>query len=348
MTAPTEIYINAFTRLSLDGVRLGEMQVANPRLTYPLADAASVIPEIDIAVRLVAEQPFARSVFDSPETGYFERGGGFYYRNCNFANAMHEPDVFYMGRLPNSFGRVRIECFEPLRIVFTVTKTFVWESRSRLTRFSSIDEAVNNVALAAAVLRGYLPFHGAAIEAGPADRRFSLIFMGLPNTGKTSTSVATRKALGGDYLAEDICFVRADTLDVLAGPYTLDETKIQNYDELRAAKYRGAKLAAIVMLDRSDAPSSLSTVAAGDASLRDFILGMNRYEFEWNHDMFVRHLMIGGERGGFTIPAITNAYFGGLARVADRTPAIRLSGVDPTQWAGLLVAELAKRGLASR
>jgi hypothetical protein len=344
MNQKQEIYINAFTRLSMDGVLLGEMQIANPRLTYQLSDADRVRPEIDIVVRVVSDQALVREVFSSPETGYFEKHGRFYYRNCNMANAMSTPDVFYKGRLPNSFLHIHMEVGDSVRIAFSTTRNFVREGRSRLTRIASIDQAVNDVALAVSVFRGYLPFHGAAIEAGPPDRRYSLIFMGLPNTGKTSTSVAAGKALGADYLAEDICFVAPESLSVFSGPYTLDETKMQNYDALRSTKYRAAPLAAIVMLERTAEPETVSVIPAGDPKVRDFILGMNRYEFEWNHDIFVRHLMIGGESAGFSIPKITRGYFAGLERIADRVPAIRLSGQDPLPWSEMLVAQLGKQG----
>ena len=34
---------------------------------------------------------------------YFEKHGAFYYRNCNIANAVSRPEVFYKGRLPRSY-----------------------------------------------------------------------------------------------------------------------------------------------------------------------------------------------------------------------------------------------------
>ncbi len=344
MTQEDDIYINAFTRLSMDGILLGEMQIANPRLTYPLRDRESVRPEIDIDVRVMPKLPLACEIYDSPMTGYFEKRGQFYYRNCNTANAMETPEVFYKGRLPNSFLHIHMEVGDRVRLQFSTTRNFVREGRSRLTRISSIDLAVNNIALALSVFRGYLPFHGAALEAGPPGRRYSLIFMGLPNTGKTNTSVAATKALGADYLAEYICFVEPKTLSVFSGPYTLDETKIQNYDELRSAKYRAAPLAAVVMLERTRMPSAASILSPGDQQIADFILGMNRYKFEWNHDIFVRHLMIGGASLGFSIPQITRAYLDGLAGIANRVPVIRLSGLDPRPWSDLLGVQLTALG----
>ncbi len=336
----TDLFINAFTRLAMDGVSLGEMQVANPRLTYSLDDRNSARAEIDIRVSVVRDQPLAREVFQSPMTGYFEKRGAFYYRNCNIANAVDKPEVFYKGRLPNSFLAMQIDSFDPVHVVIRATKPFIYESRSRLTRISSIDNAVNNIALACSVHRGYLPFHGAAVEVPMNGERRSLLFMGLPNTGKTSTSVALRKITNGEYLAEDICFVQEGSLKVLGGPFTLDETKLQNYDELRAVKYRGAPLGAIIMLQRTFGPSSSGLIAPGDPVVEDFLIDMNRYEFEWNHDNFVRHLMLGGASQGFSISAITKRYFAGLRRVAEQVPVIRLSGEDPTRWADLLVDQM--------
>jgi len=67
--------------------------------------------------------------------------------------------------------------------------------------------------------------------------------MGLPNTGKTSTSLAVSRALAGRYLAEDIAFVRLADGAVFGGPFTLDEQKAQNQAELRAAQFVGAPAA---------------------------------------------------------------------------------------------------------
>jgi len=336
----TDLFVNAFTRLAMDGVLLGEMQVANPRLSYAVDDVADAVPEIDIRVSVTRDQSLAREIFRSPMTGYFEKGGTFYYRNCNIANAVSTPQVFYKGRLPNSFVSMQIESFDPIRIMIRPTRSFIYESRSRLTRISSIDTAVNNILLACSVHRGYLPFHSAAVEVSIKSTRHSLLFMGLPNTGKTSTSVALRKLLGGDYLAEDICFVQPESLAVFGGPFTLDETKIQNYDELRAVKFRGAPLGAIVMLQRTLEPNIANIIAPGDPLVEDFLIDMNRYEFEWNHDSFVRHLMLGGASQGFTIAAITKSYLDGLRQVAQRVPVIRLAGFDPTPWAHMLSKKL--------
>lgn len=338
MTSST--YLNAFTRLTQESVALGEMQVANPRHGYPLADASLAQPEIDITVRVGAIGPTASAVFRSPETGYFERDGNYYYRNCNVANATVHPEVFYKGRLPNSFLCVRLSDGDRLTVTIETTRNFVRESRSRFTRIASLDQTVNHILLAASVLRGYMPMHAAAFEAGGQGGRRSVLFMGLPNTGKTNTSVAVSKLLKGDYLAEDICFIRPDTLGVFGGPFTLDETKLQNYDALRARKYVGAPATVIVMLERRPTANDAERIPAGDPRIENFLIEMNRYEFEWNHDLVLRHLMLGGSESGFNIANITRLYFEGLKRVAERLSAIKISGNDPSGWAPLLARAL--------
>lgn len=336
------VYFNAFTRLTLDGVSLGEMQIGNPRQSYDLADAGEARPEIDITLRGLADRALHDAIYAAPLTGYFETGGGFYYRNCNVANDMDWPDVFYRGRLPHSRLRIRIDSFEPLRIDVQASPTYLRESRSRLTRIPPLDATVSNLALMAAVFRGFVPMHAAAIEGGAPGARWSLLFMGLPNTGKTSTSLALCRALGGDYLAEDICFVDPATLAVFGGPFTLDETKLQNYAELRAVKYRGARLRAVVLLRRSAAPPAARLLPRGDDAIGEFMLEMNRYEFEWNHDPILRHLLIGGAAHGLSSSLLLRRYLEGMRRIAAQVEGIELTGRDPAPWPRLLAEALGR------
>jgi hypothetical protein len=338
---PQAILFNGFTRVTLDGISLGEMQIGNPRGVYPIADADSMRPEIELGVRGLADGAPFDEIYDSPETGYLARRGRFYYRNCNVANDMDWPDVFYRGRLPNSRLRIRVETLEPLRIAVEATANYVRESRSRLTRIPSIDESVGNLALIAAIQRGYVPMHAAAIEIGTGSDRRSILFMGLPNTGKTSTSLAAAKGLDGRYLAEDISFVRADGLAVYGGPYTLDEQKLQDQAALRAAQFAGAPLSTLVMLRRRPGPARATRLAAGSSATGDFIAAMNRYEFEWNHDLILRHLLLGGEASGFSSVGVMHRNLEGMQRIGTSIDAIDLVGEDPREWPRLAIECLA-------
>ena len=342
------IYFNAFTRVILNGVELREMQVANPKEIYQLSDADRVRPEIDISVSAMHDTNFVREIYNSAETGYFQKNNNFYYRNCNVANDLNWPDVFYRGRLPGSLLRVRVKTFQPLEIDVQVTANYLRESRSRLSRIPSIDESINNILLVGAIRCGFLPMHAAAIEVELGGRRCSLLFMGLPNTGKTQLSVATRRALSGDYLAEDICFARADASAIFGGPYTLDENKIQSYDELRATKYIGAPIRAIVMLQRTVDQERLQSLAAGSPEVADFISNMNRYEFEWNHDLIVRHLLIGGTKHGMSSTHISRCYEQGIQQLGTKVSGYKLSGLDPRKWTSLLLASFRDSGLVKQ
>ena len=315
------ILFNGFTRVTLDDVTLGEMQIGNPRGVYAIADADSMRPEIELSVEGLRDDGLVGEIFDSPESGYLARRGRFYYRNCNVANDMDWPDAFYRGRLPNARLRIRLETLEPLRISAQATPNYLRESRSRLTRIPSIDETINNLLLIAAVARGYIPMHAAGVELGDGPARCSVLFMGLPNTGKTSTSAAVRRLLAGRYLAEDIVFVRADDGAVFGGPYTLDEQKAQDYAELRAEQFVGAPAATLVMLRRSRGPAEAARIARGSSAIADFILEMNRYEFEWNHDLILRHLLIGGTRHGWSPGDVLHRYLDGMRRIAQELTA---------------------------
>jgi hypothetical protein len=335
------ILFNGFTRVTLDGIALGEMQIGNPSGVYPISDEGSMRPEIELRVeRLQGEAPI-EAIYAAPETGYVEAGGRFFYRNCNVGNDLGWPEVCYRGTLPNARLRIRLETLEPLRIVAQVTPNYVRESRSRLSRIASIDETLSNLLLIAAIARGYIPLHAAAVELGTAGARRSVLFMGLPNTGKTSTSLAVSRAFAGRYLAEDIAFVRLADGAVFGGPFTLDEQKAQNQAELRAAQFVGAAAATLVMLRRCPGPAQARPVATGAAEIADFILAMNRYEFEWNHDLVLRHLLLGGAGMGLASGDLLQRYLDGMRRIAAGIDGVELTGEDPRDWPGLAVARLA-------
>jgi len=344
MATAHNILFNGFTRITLDGVSLGEMQIGNPDGVYPIDGAEWIKPEIEIAVRGLSDGTPFDEIYDSPETGYLTRRGRFYYRNCNVANDMDRPDVFYRGGLPNARLRIRLETVEPLRFTVETTPNFVRESRSRLSRIARIDDLISNLALIAAIHRGYVPMHAAAIELGEDPCRRSVLFMGLPNTGKTSTSLAVSRGLAGRYLAEDIAFVRPDGLAVFGAPYTLDEQKLQDQAALRAAQFSGGALASLVMLHRKPGPARIERLPRGSAAIGAFILAMNRHEFEWNHDLILRHLLVGGANNGLTSDTVLERYLDGMRRIAAAIDAIVLSGEDPGQWPHLAVDAFAARG----
>jgi hypothetical protein len=341
MTAARAILINGFTRLTLAGVKLGEMQIGNPLGVYAIPGADALRPEIEIAVEGWDDSALVDAVFDSPETGYVKHQGRFFYRNCNVANDMDWPEVIYRGRLPHARLRIRVETLDPLRIVAQATANYARESRSRLTRIPTLDETISNLALVAAIMRGYIPMHAAAVELGEKAARRSVLFMGLPNTGKTGTSAALCRQLGGRYLAEDIAFVRPDTRAVFGGPYTLDEQKAQDYAELRAAQFAGAPVSTLVMLRRSPGAATATPIARGSPALADFIVEMNRYEFEWNHDLILRHLLLGGAAQGWSSGAVLERYRNGMRLIAGGIDGVELRGEDPREWPALALACLA-------
>lgn len=335
------ILFNGFTRVVLDGVALGEMQIGNPRGVYPIADEEAIHPEIEIAIGRLVNDAAIDAIFDGPETGYLARRGRFFYRNCNVANAMDWPEVSYRGRLPNARLRISLQTLDPLRIAVEVTPNFVRESRSRLSRIAPLDATISNLVLIAAILRGYMPMHAAAVELGSGAAQRSVLFMGLPNTGKTSTSLAIAQSLDGRYLAEDISFVRVDSGAVFGGPYTLDEQKLQDHSAPRAAQFTGAPAATLVMLQRSPGRPAARRLGRGDPAIADFIIEMNRYEFEWNHDLVLRHFMVGGARAGLNSGMLLQCWLDGMRRIAAGIDAVVLEGEDPGAWPALARTALA-------
>lgn len=329
-----QYFTNGFTQFFVDGVDLRGMQIANPKLLYDIADASLVDPKLVFNVRRLGAEGDWKKYFDSPEVGYFERDGKSLYRNCNIICNLHSPEIFYRARaLPNSYLRIAVHVANGIRVDVDVTANYLRESRSRLTRNLPFDETINNVALVASIRLGYLPLHAAAINVPRGEGLESVAFMGYPNTGKTTTSVGTRKIVQGEYLAEDICFYDPKDRVLLSGPFTLDEIKIQDYSVLRAERFFGGRLSTIVMLNRADAGTKNSIRRVSQVELERFVVEMNRYEFEWNHDSLIRGLFIGGKSIDFDNWAVSHTYAGLMHQLSLQADGVELCGGRPETWA---------------
>lgn len=338
-------FTNGFTQFIVDGVDLHGMQIANPKLLYDIADASSVVPRLTFDIRRIASGGSWKKYFDSPEVGYFERDGKSLYRNCNIICNLRSPEIFYRGRvLPNSYMRIAVNfADDKMRVDVEVTANYLRESRSRFTRNLPFDETINNVALVASIRLGYLPLHAAAINIPRPGGLESVAFMGYPNTGKTTTSVGSRKLLRGEYLAEDICFYSPNDRVLLSGPFTLDEIKIQDYSVLRSERFFGGRLSTIVMLSRADAGQENSLRRVTPEELERFVVEMNRYEFEWNHDSLIRGLFIGGQEIDFDNCSISRAYAGMMHQLSQRAEGVELRGCRPEGWADELACFLSDK-----
>lgn len=330
-----EFYTNGFTKFSVDGLELRGMQIANPKLLYDIPDETMISPSLVFNIRRIQKPSEWQGFFDSPEVGYFERGGRSLYRNCNIICNLKTPEIFYKGRLlPNSYLRITVDVSDKLQVDVEVTANYLRESRSRFTRNLPFDETINNLALVAAIRLGYLPLHTAAILATCSGKVSETVaFMGYPNTGKTTTSVGTRKEMDGEYLAEDIGFYNSKTNLFLSAPFTLDEIKIQDYSVLRSERYFGGPLSTIVMLRRSEEGTSNSLRDLAPKELERFIVEMNRYEFEWSHDSLIRGLFIGGEQVNFDNASISQSYAEMMLHLSQCAQGIELRGGRPQLWA---------------
>lgn len=338
----SNFYTNGFTQFFVDGVKLRGMQIANPKLLYQIDDVDCIEPKLIFNIKRMASKPDWNEYYKTPQVGYFERDGKSLYRDVNIISNTNNPEVFYKGRIfPNAFLHVAVSVGEVITVNIEVSDNYLRESRSRISRRLTFDESINNIALACSIRLGILPLHAAAIGISSDDGvKKSAIFMGYPNTGKTTTSVGTRKAVNGKYLSEDICFYRVADKNLLSGPFTLDEVKIQDYTELKSEGFFGGELASIIMLKRNLHAKENRIREMLAEELEYCLVQMNHYEFEWNHDLIVRGLFVGGKDHSFDFWSTSRAYAGMMHQLSQDVKGLELEGGQPEGWAEILARNL--------
>ena len=319
-------YPTSFCKLIINDLKIQHLQVGNIGYQYELnnlnKEDISLILEIDSVVDIKK----IKNLYEGSETEYLRYDDKVYYRNCNTVAAIEGHELYYRGKLFNSYLIVKwYEKGGKIKVNIHATKQYLIESRSRLTRSSSFDTLINNLIMHFATHLGYIAFHAAAVNY-KHDR--SIVFMGLPNTGKTTTSVSLAKKHNSELIAEDIIFINKKTFKVYSCPFTLNPKSPKRF---KSDAYVGDKVGTIIILNRSDKDSFLKTLKNDE--LFENILNMNYFEFSWLHDSIIRHIFFQGEAN---LKSIFEKYYFGQKEICKNTKGILLGGRDPVLWVELI------------
>jgi len=327
-----DVFLTDFIRCKVSGVDLKwPIQVANWDWVSHRTANSALRAEINLSINKLENYELIRSLFRGEETGYFKLGNSFYYRNCNAISNVEGGEAFYRGKLPNSFLWCQITMGREIDINIQVTKNYLWESRSRLTKNSAFEDLLNNLIIVASILTRKIPMHAAAITLDSAGTTAAL-FMGLPNTGKTTTSQAVCSQLNSIYLAEDICFVDAAN------------SKIYPCATGTVPRTTNAVVGHIFCLRRQEGPSVLSAINEADEGVA-FVNNMNLYEFSWDHDVVIRSLLGHVRHQAARHQESTNilsqfnvqsTYKSGIATICQRALAVDVCGESPVLWADMI------------
>jgi len=326
MASKIEFFPTSFSKLIINDHKIRHLQVGNIGYKYKLNDLKkkniSLILEIDSNVDIKK----INNLFKGSETEYLKNDNKVYYRNCNTVAATKGKEIYYKGKLFNSY--LAITWYEKkgkIKVNVHATKQYLIESRSRLTRSSTFDTLLNYLIMHFATYLGYIAFHASAINV-KYDK--SIVFMGLPNTGKTTTSVSLAKRLSSQLIAEDIVFINKETLRVYSCPFTLNPKSTERF---RSDTYIGNKVGALIILNRSEKNSYLSIL--NNDELFENVSNMNYFEFSWLHDSLIRHMFFQGEAN---LKLISEKYYIGQKEICDNVNGIELGGKNPALWAELI------------
>ncbi|MDB2449693.1 hypothetical protein N9W97_02960 [Pseudomonadales bacterium] len=327
MSDPVNFYPTSFCKITLNNIHLNHLQVGNIGYQYDIRNKP-VQDDILLFLNVDEEVDIKRvsTLYKGSETDYLTDNQQIYYRNCNTIVSTQGKELFYKGRLFHSYLHLTWkENAGKIYIQIHVTKQYLFESRSRLTKNSAFDTLLNYLIMHFATELGFIAFHGAAVNSESDE---SIVFMGLPNTGKTTTSVSFATKNKTQLVAEDIIFINKDTMKVYSCPFTLNPKSTERF---KADSYIGDKVGSIVILTRSEVESYVRGI--GHSELSKNVLNMNFFEFSWLHDGLIRHLFF---TGGASLREVSEKYAVGQKSICSKVNGIELGGKDPVKWVNLL------------
>jgi len=300
--------INSYGRINCKKGLLKRLQVGDINLGEKIPSRKI---EVEINIDILRSFSKYKDFFNTQRTGYFQLKNELYYRNCNIVSNTQGYHVIYKGILPFSYLEVELIFNEDKYIAnIKVSQNYLIESRSRLTKNSSFEEFINNLFIVLSILKNKIPLHAAGCFVSK-DSEDIILFMGYPNTGKTTTSYKLSEKLNSDYFSEDITFLDVKTNRLYSCPNTSNNFKIDKFE---------GNLKFFVPLKRID---------SNIKSLFNFIHTMNLYEFFWNQDLVIRHLF--SNLNGFNLSEIEMNYINGLKYMVQNIEVIEISS-NTEKW----------------
>jgi hypothetical protein len=244
-------------------------------------------------------------IFDIRPNAYFraiKKGNFVKYSDCVFLKSNKEMEILYSKKLYPIGELFAHIFFYKEKIVLYVNKFYNSLFKFRVENVLPPGSHLTYLTYLKLLLNGFISLHGACFAL---DKKESFLVMSPPNTGKSFT-VMKAIANGFYYLAEDICVVNVNNLDVKAVPHTstfFHETSSKKYlgplgyfvpitDEEKASMpfiQRGisaSKLKKIFILEPSDTPK----IIKNEFGLSK-IFNLNKLEFDYRSDIIVNALL---------------------------------------------------------
>jgi len=334
MNNKVDFFPTSFCMITLNDIKIKHLQVGNIDYQYdvfnkPVKEDISLFLEVDRVIDIKR----IRTLYQGSETEYLTNNQKVYYRNCNTIVSTQGKELFYKGTLRNSYLHIIWEEQQgKIMVNVHATKQYLFESRSRLTRNSKFDTLLNYLIMHFSTELGYIAFHAAAVNYKNDE---SIVFMGLPNTGKTTTSVSLATKNKNELIAEDIIFINKDTMKVYSCPFTMNPKSTERF---KADTYKGNKVGSIVVLSRSDEDSYIRNLSTEELTRN--VINMNYFEFSWLHDILIRHMFF---TGNANLKIVSEKYNMGQNLICSSAKGLELGGKTPELWTNLLETHLSKK-----
>lgn len=305
-------------------IDLGSLHLGKQKLFPDVSNPGN--SEVIINIKFLSKEKINKKInplfHERPIECYFDFGGKVYYRNMNALSNIEGGEVYYKGKLPNSFLSVEISRGRNgFEATVEVTKSYLFENRSRFTDNEPFEDFIDNLFITLSILQNKAVMHAASVKIGNE----TLLLIGYPNTGKTTTSSSLYSNTSNiDYIAEDMCFVDPEDLTVYSCPYTSAKHK--------STLHTHKPVTRVIGLKKSGEENGIEERNTEECFR--FVHRMNLYEYNWDQNIILRHLFMG--EGVFNQSDISTTYVNQLKELSRKVNFAVLGGNNVHEWTPLL------------
>jgi hypothetical protein len=322
-------------------VGVGALQLGNPakaqaRQHATRSNSSFVGTTVRVDVNLIEKGLRGKlaNLFKNGRQGFFEFEKERYYQFTNIIAAISKPWLAYKGRLPNAWLTISVHKSDGQRTcVIEVTRPFLIESRLPFTRKPTFEQMLTDVILAIQVLERRIPIHAAAITTGER----GILFLGYPESGKTTLARTLSARLCAPLVAEDILFWDEAHNRLVGCPFTESMGRVEPSGVVQPVTQE-LKGVEVFWLGRDRGEVRVDRLKSEETWR--YLVSSTQFEFSYRSSS-VACLLFGPWHDEENIGGVSNAHDVALRKLAMTARGWRLGGDRRDLWPELVETTLA-------
>ena len=317
--------LNTFTEININKPILNRMQLWDVNIidTTKKINDTEFSSEIEINID-VAQFSLKREFTASWDAEYFNLDWKTFYRNCYSVGDIKWWEIFYSWfySLPWQYLsnlHCKVVVWDIIKVDIKVSPLYLFESRWRLAKNPSFEEFLSDLICSLAILKWKIPMHSAALDTS----KWGVLFMWLPNTWKTTTSMLLENELWWNLISEDITFIDIKTMKILSSPYTSSVNFPKEFISKEKLKY-------IITLYR-------------DNEKRDyynFVEWNNLYEFTFLKNLNIKTLFLYWSKKIPWLSEVEKQYLDWIKKIIESTKEISTVGISMNDYRDYLLKKI--------